>query len=334
MSNAISLSILDLALQEDMANLGKEDRNWLDKQIERRAKEAVDTIVDQFHPKGWRKLTFWLREWGLAGTAITVPITLLGITAGAIYFASARVEKQATFEANTTNALTTINDHLKRLDEATSKIQLSAAAERPEEKNNAIEAASVINAAREHSVILPPDFIEKTGAKFVAASIKEPAALGAALAFVDYKSFNNNGSPFLPDTTNVPEFRDKYTINVPTWAHGPTYTLKGFAPEESAAETGYIGQDRNKGLKRGPAWIMMEGGEAGLDGMQLRNVVFHNVHISYFGAPLVMKNVYFVNCTFNMNIERQTRDLMLALLQPSPATSFEYMRPSKSDSGL
>ncbi len=180
-------------------------------------------------------------------------------------------------------------------------------------------------AAKTQNVSVDPKIIEQTGARLVRASTQDhPAVWDAALRFVDYKSFNNNSSPFLPDTTKVKEFRDRYIINIPTGAVPPKSLLKGLAPADRAAQTGYIGEDRNKGMTSGPAWIVFEGGEAGLDGIQLRNVVFHNVQVSYYGAPLVMENVYFVDCTFKMNIDRQTQSFALALLAPSPSTSFEF----------
>lgn len=86
---------------------------------------------------------------------------------------------------------------------------------------------------------------------------------------------------------------------------------------------GYIGEeDRNKGMTSGPEWIIAEGGAVGLDGIYLRNVVFHNVRVKYFGGPLTMKNVYFIDCTFDMNVQPKTEQLAMALLAPTPSTSF------------
>lgn len=177
--------------------------------------------------------------------------------------------------------------------------------------------------AKNQNVRVDPKIVAQVGAKLVAVSDQKPALWDAALRFVEYKSFNNNFSPSFPDVTNEPEFRDKYIINIPKGAQEPSSLLKGKVPADVAAETGYIGQDQNKGLTFGPAWIVMEGGEAGLDGMQLRNVVFRNVQISYVGGPVLMKNVYFINCTFKMPINPIAQHLVLALLKPQASTTFQ-----------
>jgi len=36
------------------------------------------------------------------------------------------------------------------------------------------------------------------------------------------------------------------------------------------------------------------------DGFQLRNVIFDGVGIEYKGGPIRLENVYFVNCTFDV----------------------------------
>jgi len=38
-----------------------------------------------------------------------------------------------------------------------------------------------------------------------------------------------------------------------------------------------------------------------LDGFRLRNVIFDGIRVEYDGGPLIMEDVYFVNCTFEIN---------------------------------
>jgi hypothetical protein len=176
--------------------------------------------------------------------------------------------------------------------------------------------------AKNQNVRIDPKIVAQAGAKLVAASGQEPVLWDAVLKFVDYMSFNNSFFSLLADTTNEPKFTDKYVINIPPSAHPPSIALKGKAPAGVAAQTGYIGEDRNKGLTAGPAWIVMEGGKVGLDEMELRNVVFHCVQISYLGSPVSMKNVYFIDCTFKMTITPVAQNLALALLKPEPSITF------------
>ncbi len=48
----------------------------------------------------------------------------------------------------------------------------------------------------------------------------------------------------------------------------------------------------------GAAFIVLEGDELILDGLEMKNVILRNVNIRYYGSRVVMENVYFVNCTF------------------------------------
>ncbi|MGA7767982.1 MAG: hypothetical protein WCA27_17375 [Candidatus Sulfotelmatobacter sp.] len=41
-----------------------------------------------------------------------------------------------------------------------------------------------------------------------------------------------------------------------------------------------------------------ESSEVMIDGYHLKNVIFNHLKIRYAGGPLIMENVYFVNCTF------------------------------------
>jgi hypothetical protein len=182
---------------------------------------------------------------------------------------------------------------------------------------------NLVAVAKNQNVTVDPNIVTEVGTKLVDASGQNAETWNAVLRWLEYKSFNNSFSSSLPDTTNVAEFRDKYVINIPGGAVPPTFSLKGLVSADIAAETGYIGKEgRNKGMTSGPEWIIAEGGTVGLDGLYLRNVVFHNVHIKYFGAPLIMKNVYFIDCTFDMNVEPKTRQFAIALLAPTPSTSF------------
>ncbi len=53
----------------------------------------------------------------------------------------------------------------------------------------------------------------------------------------------------------------------------------------------------------GPRYVIVDGPSDGfndLDEMRFKNIIFTNTAISYKGGPLVLDNVYFVNCTFTI----------------------------------
>jgi hypothetical protein len=55
--------------------LRNEDREWLQLQIDK----AIAKVFDSVKPQGWKKVFFWLREWGIAAAIIGVFAALIAI---------------------------------------------------------------------------------------------------------------------------------------------------------------------------------------------------------------------------------------------------------------
>jgi hypothetical protein len=60
--------------------------------------------------------------------------------------------------------------------------------------------------------------------------------------------------------------------------------------------------------------------EINIDEFHLRNVIFENVKIEYDGGPLVMENVYFVNCTFALRPTKPSQLFATEVLAKVPST--------------
>jgi hypothetical protein len=311
--------------QDSINTLQKKDKEWLSNEISTLVDSAINAAAGSFKPHGGRKVAFFLREWGLAGTAIAVPIALLGIAAAAFYQANARVEKQATFEANTTNTLKEIDEHLNRIDTSLSTLQLEKVAADPTDTNNALAAKKAIDLARTNSVQLPAPLIENVGQKFVAASNQNPQAWNAALAFLDYKT-STNALPPVYSTSPIVKVDPAiavYDYNSPTGTKPPTlFSSPVTVPKAQSAQYGVIGKDENASLTVGNASLIAQGGAEILDGMQFKHVVFRNVEIYYSGGPVVLSDVIFINCTFKMKPSRNSESLAVAILAPSATTTF------------
>jgi len=186
--------------------------------------------------------------------------------------------------------------------------------------------ANLLSAAKDQKIVLDRQIVAETGKKFVQASPQSPAAWDAALGFLNYKSYVNSVSPLLPNLRDARIVGTHYRL--PPLKEGqryPTFTHLGIVPKESAAQFNLIGQDYNANLSTGDAYLIATGGDLPIDGMELRNVAFINVHITYDGGPVRIKNVYFINCTFEMKTAPSTQNLALAVLEPSPATNFSGM---------
>jgi hypothetical protein len=61
--------------------------------------------------------------------------------------------------------------------------------------------------------------------------------------------------------------------------------------------------------------LLVDGYDLVIDGLDARNVVFSNCRITYSGSQVSLDNVYFSNCTFD--IDRQGKDFARAVLSPT-----------------
>lgn len=208
-------------------------------------------------------------------------------------------------------------------EKATSAEQLARLSLAPVDPASIGEARLLLAKATDAHVRLRSSTVAQTGRKFVDASGHNAAAWDTALRFMDYRSSINNFFSALTDTTNDPAFLYKYVINFePDLKNAPTISLRGKVAADQAAQTGFIGEDRNKGMTLGPAWIIMDGGDVNIDNIELRNVVFRNAHVAYFGTkPVSMRNVYFIDCTFDMPPTPGAQRFALAVLEPGAAVT-------------
>ncbi len=159
---------------------------------------------------------------------------------------------------------------------------------------------SSITEARKDRAKIPPDVVEATGKRFVNAAEQNPIVWGAVSAFLDYRSYLNvNAQPPLPRLVST---HDRGVITRVRFGNRgssyPKWTAYGLVPSDQAATVGFIGEHLNLEHPKGAAFILFEGDEMILDGLEMRNVILRNVSIRHYGGPVVMQNVYFVNCTF------------------------------------
>jgi hypothetical protein len=89
---------------EEVMALRKEHKDFIRDEIN----QQITLAIDSFKPHGGRRLTHWLREWGLAGTAIAVPLTLLTICVAVGIFAASGMKENTQFRTRTEDRLTTI----------------------------------------------------------------------------------------------------------------------------------------------------------------------------------------------------------------------------------
>ena len=124
--------------------------------IDKRIADAVGTAVAPLKPQGAKKVMAFVRELGTIAALISVVLALFGITLASLYQAFAHVEKEAQFRGEATTKLGDIADHLKKIDNTLSSVQLASAARDPVNPKNALEAKGLVTVARENAVQASP----------------------------------------------------------------------------------------------------------------------------------------------------------------------------------
>jgi hypothetical protein len=76
---------------------------------------GIRSDLRTLRPQGFRKTVFWLREAGILAIVIRAFVTLIGITASAIYRAVTDVSEEAKFRTHTDDRLTQIEEDIKTL---------------------------------------------------------------------------------------------------------------------------------------------------------------------------------------------------------------------------
>jgi len=155
--------------------------------------QAIANAIDPLRPSGWRKALLVLREWGVLGTIATVIVALLGIAAAAIYQATARVAKEATFETNTTRDLGEIRKDVKTIQEDLAKQNLvtHASLSLSDFKAALPEVGSAITKAKQQEVKVPPNVVDTLQQQIIAAGDATPGYWSTSAEFISYRSFDN-----------------------------------------------------------------------------------------------------------------------------------------------
>ena len=186
---------------------------------------------------------------------------------------------------------------------------------------NIEETTHVLSQARAAKIKISADVIAATGKKFVDLSKNDPTAWNAALAFVNYRSFlNADEEPSLKNPDSSATTTSYYRINyLDSGGRLPAISAYGQAPSSQAARLNSIGSNFNKWRPLSKAFVVVEGGSGVvIDNMDMKNIVFRNTRIRYAGGPVIMENVYFVNCTFEL-VQRANGQLFAdTLLSASP----------------
>jgi hypothetical protein len=97
--------------EEECMPLRKDQQDFIRDEV----KAQIGDAVDSFKPHGWRRVTHFLREWGIAGAIITASVAMLAVTLGALYQSFSHVREETAFRVRTSDRLDNIEAILREL---------------------------------------------------------------------------------------------------------------------------------------------------------------------------------------------------------------------------
>jgi hypothetical protein len=297
-----------------MAAFNEKDRRWLSELIDSKVDSAlrgspfltdkIAAAIEPFKPKGWTKAREIILAFGAPVAICSLIVALLAITCGALYQSFAHVKEETQFRAD---ALHRLDD----IDKGLLSLRASNAGSTPTNPKSQSEAKAIIATAKEKGIRLPENVVAETGGSFIQAASTDPKAWEVALEFANYRSTLNTLAPS-NDTHPVeraPQQGDTmYQVGnvIIDGAKQPPpqffYRNEGghLKPQSEAARVELIEHPPSQDAELGVSTFVLRGGFLSLDGMRLRHVVLERVIVYYSGAPMILRDVMFVNCQFMM----------------------------------
>ena len=215
---------------------------------------------------------------------------------------------------------------LSRLEAALPTAQLANATSGTLNEQKIQKIERVVAEAKQTGARIEPEALSNVGRHLIKSSASADPKLADAAwntirEMVAYRTTLNVtslpliGAPALPKRTTYYAFVDvKFDAR-------PKVAVAGSVPRGQNAILEPIGSGMNNSLLIGDQYIIVSEGIAIIDGIEMKNVIFQNLKVVYHGGPIIMNNVYFVNCTFDLPQDLRGQNLALTLLQ-SPVTTF------------
>jgi hypothetical protein len=164
---------------------------------------------------------------------------------------------------------------------------------------SAKEAKVILAEAKTARTTIPTEVVVDAGKTFTKAAQDNPDAWSTALAFVNYRSFLNK--PPIGSWVATSSFDAIYTRALVVGGKRSGITPVEMVPIEQAAVLRQIGTfPNNPKEKYGNKFVVLHDGDVLLDNMELRHVIIVNARVVHTQGEVIMQDVYFVNCTFDL----------------------------------
>jgi len=279
-------------------------------------------IQEAIRPNGFKKVANWLRYWGLLGVVITAFLALIGLVTTLGIFTTNKISQEAEFRGKTEKTLETIDKRLTSIEDSLANIQLKQLSATGPQASK--DAENILRSARSNNIKLDSEAITSAGIRFVDASNTRPDAWATVQEFLIYRSYLNSVTVPLGPQVLVTDAgaHANYALskdNVPTIEQMSTV---GASKAPDVAQLRNIpGSDLNSAAGFGPSLIVLKAPTVVLDNLYAKKVVFENAHIIYRGGPVTLDDVYFLNCTFEIENRAKGQEMAKKILADA-ATSF------------
>jgi len=248
-------------------------------------------------------------EMATASELTTKVATLEERVANHIKFFWASISLGAAWLAAGTFLLLSVNSKVGEIQVLLAAQRLDKAASQPDLRTSPREAKKAVEDAIKTNTILPAKLISDAGKSFASASAKNPEAWPVLTTLMDYRSHLNGLVFVFPPTGAVPEDTEFELNPVPGKDRPIIAFVRNGVPIQDAARLEKIGKPTNPNVKVGPVHLIARGGAFNLDGWNIAHVIFFGTEVHYSGAPIILEDVLFVNCTFVFDNADRSRSL-------------------------
>jgi hypothetical protein len=313
----------DMKLREDdKAEIYAEIRKIVSEVITAEIVPIVDRRFDELAKSPRFKLLPILRNSAYVTTIVVVFIALIGFAFVEHTNSTNRLGDEKLFEGTTTQNLQDLTKHVDQMQAQISGLTLNQIGDQPINTDTVAAVKHVIATAKSENATLDPTIVASIGTRFINTSESQPDAWNAAKVLLEYRSYLNEN--FHPDGDIFQvEPNSNFILHAPPPHYDGRLSLLGPKAPPDQVEIDVLGQPSPTfpGAQYGPSYARLAGGTLHLDNLRLKNVIVVGATIVYGGGPASLRNVYFVNCKFE--IERQHSGQLLAeAILSGPSVTF------------
>jgi hypothetical protein len=264
---------------------------------------------------GQMKFPAWVKQ--VFGTVAVVGTMLAWFV---VYYVPAKIDSQTQGLSNDVSSLktdmadvkgnvqridTNVNGLLKDLLEAELRSLKGISKQPPNIVTEKLRLVSdVVDRARQAGIHVNPSIVADAGNSALEASANsalQPVAWKTSQQLLDYRSYLTP-KPAPPESAQTGPTSKMWSTSVLPFTVTSVTVYSFTTNREEMARYEQFNEPRNETVPNGPSLIALNGaaGDLDIDDHVARNVIFDHLHIIYKGGRLELRNVLFVDCTFDI----------------------------------